>query len=135
MAEIGPLRRRMIEDTTIRNLSCRPAARVGIEHSALTAVRALQGVPRGEAPGGRGQPGQVRKEAAVTSPAWVVVQPLTPCLSGRCSNLLKLEQIGKWLIFRRVFWVINHRERICSGFRGGWSRFSPDHESPERSFP
>ena len=29
---------------------------------------------RGQAPR---QPGQIRKEAAVTSPAWVVVQPLT----------------------------------------------------------
>ena len=31
---------------------------------------------RGQAPR---QPGQIRKEAAVTSPAWVVVQPLTVC--------------------------------------------------------
>lgn len=35
---------------------------------------------RGQAPR---QPGQVRKEAAVTSPAWVVVQPLAPPLSFR----------------------------------------------------
>ena len=37
----------------------------------------LSGVPRGWRGQAPRQPGQVRKEAAVTSPAWVVVQPLT----------------------------------------------------------
>ena len=45
---------------------------------------------RGQAPR---QPGQVRKEAAVTSPAWVVVQPLTLVL--RRSGVIALDPDAK----------------------------------------
>ena len=45
----------------------------------IRLYRAVRGW-RGQAPR---QPGQIRKEAAVTSPAWVVVQPLTDDDFGR----------------------------------------------------
>jgi hypothetical protein len=56
---------------------------------------------RGQAPR---QPGQVRKEAAVTSPAWVVVQPLTkpPLKVLMCKNPLELNGLVPFSVPERV---------------------------------
>lgn len=41
------------------------------------------------------EPGQVRKEAAVTSPAWVVVQPLTHVPDGDFMELVRHLRAGR----------------------------------------
>jgi len=56
-----------------RNLPPHPPNPTSCESTRISLSTPVRGW-RGRAPR---QPGQVRKEAAVTSPAWVVVQPLT----------------------------------------------------------
>jgi hypothetical protein len=65
---------------TLRDLPRRLVRRqpTTCDSGRLVLSRVLRGW-RGQAPR---QPGQIRKEAAKTSPAWVVVQPLTFLLSS-----------------------------------------------------
>ena len=63
---------------------CRKPAAAAIESGLKRGARAaLSRRPRGWRGQALRQPGQVRKEAAVTVPAWVVVQPLTSSWTQR----------------------------------------------------
>ena len=73
---------RMVSPRFVAARPCRKAAAAAIGGNRLEAGAgaALSRRPRGWRGQALRQPGQVRKEAAVTVPAWVVVQPLTPLM-------------------------------------------------------